>query len=49
LSETAGAVEVSGSDSSPSPPFVELGTLEGGRWELELALGGGVILRLPRG
>jgi len=49
LSETAGAVEVSGGDSSPSPPFVDLGTLGGGRWELELTLGGGVVLRLRGG
>ena len=49
LSERAGAVEVSRSDSSA--PFVDLGALGGGGdgWELELALGSGVVLRVRGG
>jgi putative transposase len=51
LPETAGVVEERRGDSSPEPAFVDLGALGsgGGGWELELALGGGVVLRLRGG
>lgn len=49
LSQIAGAVEVNRSDSSPTPAFVDLGDLGGGGWEVELALGDGVVLRLRGG
>ncbi len=51
LPKTAGIVEERMSDSSPAPAFVDLGALGngGGGWELELALGGGVVLRLRGG
>jgi transposase-like protein len=50
LSAMAGAAEVSKSDCSPAPAFVDLGALGGGGgWELELALGEGVVLRLRGG
>jgi transposase-like protein len=49
LSEPAGAAKVSRSDLSPA--FVDLGTVGGGGagWDLELALGSGVVLRLRGG
>jgi hypothetical protein len=52
LSEAQGGVEMSLSDSSPAPAFVDLGALGdggGGSWELELSLGGGMVLRLRGG
>lgn len=52
LSQGTPAPPVSTSTSSPAAAFVDLGALVGGgaeRWELELALGGGVVLRLRGG
>lgn len=51
LSKTVGDVEATTQATSATPAFVELGALGGGgdRWELELALGAGMVLRLRGG
>jgi hypothetical protein len=52
LSQGMQAPPVSTSTASPAPAFVDLGALGGSGcdgWELELALGGGVVLRLRGG
>jgi len=52
LSQRPSAEEMSKRDESPAPAFVDLGALVGGSrggWELELALGEGLVLRLRGG
>jgi transposase-like protein len=43
--------ERSAAVGAPAPAFLDLGALhdDAGRWEIELALGDGVVLRLRRG
>ena len=52
LSQRRNAEQTSKRDESPAAAFVDLGALGGGSrdgWELELALGDGVVLRLRGG
>lgn len=51
FSDKPAAVEATAKSAAAPPAFVDLGAVGGGRggWELELALGGGVVLRLRGG
>jgi hypothetical protein len=52
LSQTQGAEQLDRGETSAPPPFLDLGALgecAGEGWELELLLGGGVVLRLRGG
>ena len=51
LSGEPAAVVAAAKSIPAAPPFVDLGALGGGRggWELEIALGGAVVLRLRGG